>query len=131
GRSFAPPLGRRDPPACHPSARRKSDMTPFRYLFPLICALGAPLPALAQDKMTLVLDWFVNPDHAPIVLAQEKGYFAAQNLAVEVIAPADPTEPPKLVAAGRADLAISYQPQLHLQIDAGLPLVRVGTLVAT
>jgi len=39
--------------------------------------------------------------------------------------------PPKLVAAGQADLAISYQPQLHLQIHEGLPLRRVGTLVAT
>ncbi|MEM9031480.1 MAG: ABC transporter substrate-binding protein, partial [Pseudomonadota bacterium] len=34
-------------------------------------------------------------------------------------------------AAGRADLAISYQPQLHLQVAEGLPLTRVGTLVAT
>ena len=39
--------------------------------------------------------------------------------------------PPKLVAAGKADIAISYQPQLHLQVAAGLPLVRFGTLVAT
>ena len=35
------------------------------------------------------------------------------------------------MAAGQADIAISYQPQLHLQIAEGLPLVRVGTLVAT
>jgi putative hydroxymethylpyrimidine transport system substrate-binding protein len=35
------------------------------------------------------------------------------------------------VAAGKADLAVSYQPQLHLQVHEGLPLVRVGTLVAT
>jgi putative hydroxymethylpyrimidine transport system substrate-binding protein len=48
-----------------------------------------------------------------------------------MIAPADPNDPPKLVAAGRGDVAISYQPQLHLQVAAGLPLKRVGTLVAT
>ena len=48
-----------------------------------------------------------------------------------MIAPADPADPPKMVAAGRADLAVSYQPQLHLQIQEGLPLMRVGTLVAT
>ena len=88
-------------------------------------------PALAQDDMVLLLDWFVNPDHGPIIVAQEKGYFAEQDLSVEVIAPADPSDPPKLVAAGKADLAISYQPQLHLQIHEGLPLQRVGTLVAT
>ncbi|SEK29267.1 putative hydroxymethylpyrimidine transport system substrate-binding protein [Pacificibacter marinus] len=89
------------------------------------------LPAVAQDHMTLMLDWFVNPDHGPIVIAQEKGYFAAVDLEVEIIAPADPSDPPKMVAAGQADLAISYQPQLHLQIHEGLPLQRVGTLVAT
>ena len=88
-------------------------------------------PALAADDMTLMLDWFVNPDHAPIVLAQEKGFFADENLKVEIVAPADPADPPKLVAAGRADLAVTYQPQLHLQVHEGLPLVRVGTLVGT
>lgn len=88
-------------------------------------------PLWAQDQMTLLLDWFVNPDHGPVIIAQEKGYFADVGLAVEVIAPADPSDPPKLVAAGKADLAISYQPQLHLHIHEGLPLQRVGTLVAT
>ncbi|MFC3057385.1 ABC transporter substrate-binding protein [Paenirhodobacter populi] len=100
-------------------------------LVALAATLCLPLPAVAQDQLTLILDWYVNPDHAPIILAQERGFFADQGLEVEVIAPADPSEPPKLVAAGRADLAISYQPQLHLQVHEGLPLVRVGTLVAT
>ena len=95
-----------------------------------ILALTAS-PLMAQDKMTLLLDWFVNPDHGPVIVAQEKGYFADVGLEVEVIAPADPSDPPKMVAAGQADLAISYQPQLHLQIHEGLPLQRVGTLVAT
>lgn len=91
----------------------------------------AATPLLAQDQMTVLLDWFINPDHGPIIVAQEKGYFSEQNLEVEIIAPADPSDPPKLVAAGQAELAISYQPQLHLQIHEGLPLQRVGTLVAT
>ncbi|WP_375260032.1 ABC transporter substrate-binding protein [Citreimonas sp.] len=94
-------------------------------------ALLAATQAAAQDRMTLVLDWFVNPDHGPIVIADEQGYFAEAGLEVEVIAPADPADPPKMAAAGRADLAISYQPQLHLQVAEGMPLIRVGTLVAT
>jgi putative hydroxymethylpyrimidine transport system substrate-binding protein len=101
----------------------------MRYLS-LILALMAT-PAMAQDKMTLILDWFINPDHGPIILAEELGYFEEAGLEVEVVAPADPSDPPKMVAAGQADLAISYQPQLHLQIENGLPLRRVGTLVAT
>jgi putative hydroxymethylpyrimidine transport system substrate-binding protein len=87
--------------------------------------------ANAAEKITVLLDWFVNPDHATLIVAQEKGYFKKYGLEVELIAPADPSDPPKLVAAGKADLAISYQPQLHLQVAQGLPLTRVGTLVAT
>jgi len=97
----------------------------------LAALLLAAQPAFAADKMTVLLDWFINPDHGPIIVAQEKGFFSDQGLEVEIIAPADPSDPPKLVAAGQADLAISYQPQLHLQVAEGLPLVRVGTLVAT
>ncbi len=88
-------------------------------------------PAAAADKFTVLLDWFVNPDHGPLFVAQELGEFSKRGLEVEMIAPADPNDPPKLVAAGRGDVAISYQPQLHLQVAAGLPLKRVGTLVAT
>ena len=95
-----------------------------------LIALTLGSPALAQDKLTLILDWFVNPDHGPIVIAEEKGFFAEQGLEVEVIAPADPSDPPKMAAAGKADIAVSYQPQLHLQVQEGLPLMRVGTLVA-
>ena len=97
----------------------------------LAAAVLAPRPAGAAEKMTLMLDWFINPDHAPLFVAQEKGYFADAGLEVELIAPADPNDPPKLVAAGKADLAVSYQPQLHLQVAEGLPLVRIATLVAT
>ncbi|HYE49111.1 MAG TPA: ABC transporter substrate-binding protein [Azospirillaceae bacterium] len=95
----------------------------------LLCL--APLPAAAQEKLTVLLDWFVNPDHAPLYVALERGYFREAGLDVALVAPADPNDPPKLVAAGKADVAISYQPQLHLQVAGGLPLVRIGTLVST
>jgi putative hydroxymethylpyrimidine transport system substrate-binding protein len=98
-------------------------------LFCLGLTLSAP--ARAAEQLTLLLDWFVNPDHAPIIVAQERGYFADAGLEVEIVAPADPNDPPKLVAAGQAEIGISYQPQLHIQVDQGLPLARIGTLVAT
>ena len=100
----------------------------------LVLTTAPAAPARAQDDsaaLTLIVDWFLNPDHAPIVVAQEKGYFADAGLDVTIREPADPNNPPKLVAAGKADLAVSYQPQLHLHADAGLPLQRIGTLVAT
>lgn len=85
----------------------------------------------AADKLTLILDWFVNPDHAPIIVAAQKGYFAEAGLEVEIVPPADPSDPPKLVAAGKADLAVSYQPSHQIHVSEGLPLVRIATLIAT
>ena len=86
--------------------------------------------AQAADRITVLLDWFVNPDHAALIIARDNGYFARHGLDVTLVAPADPNAPPKLVAAGQADLAVSYQPQLHLLAGEGLPLVLVGALVA-
>ena len=97
----------------------------------LMAAVFAAPPAQAADKLTVLLDWYVNPDHAQLIIAREKGYFADAGLDVELIAPSDPNDPPKLVAAGRADVAVTYQPQLVLQVDQGLPLKRFATLVAT
>ncbi|MGB0382451.1 MAG: ABC transporter substrate-binding protein [Alphaproteobacteria bacterium] len=98
----------------------------------LICLLTVFLSSLAAAKdVKLALDWFVNPDHAPIILAKQLGIFEKHNLNVDVIAPSDPSQPPKLVAAKAMDMAVSYQPQLHLQRYEGLPLSWAGTLVAT
>ena len=105
----------------------------MRIIIRLIAALAlccAALPAAAQDKVRLLLDWFVNPDHAALVIAKERGLFAKHGLDVELIAPADPNAPPKLVAAGQAEYAVSYQPTLQMLVAEGLPLVRVGVLVA-
>lgn len=101
-------------------------------LFSALMISAASLsPVWAQDKTSVLLDWFVNPDHGPIIIAKERGFFKAQGLDVDIAAPANPADPPKMAAAGRADIAISYQPQLHLGLHQGLELVRVGTLVST
>lgn len=103
----------------------------MKHFIALCAYLALALPAQAQDKVSIMLDWFVNPNHAPIVLAEELGYFSDAGLEVELITPSDPNAPPRMVAAGRVDLAISYQPQLHLSRHDGLNLRRVGTLIAT
>nr|WP_246616526.1 ABC transporter substrate-binding protein [Thaumasiovibrio subtropicus] len=82
-------------------------------------------------EMTLMLDWFVNPNHGPIVIAQQHGLFEDQGLTINIQEPADPSVPAKLVAAGRVDMAVSYQPSLTVDVAAGLPLIRSATLIAT
>jgi len=104
----------------------------LKKLLPAVLALAlAASPAAAADKLTVLLDWFVNPDHAPLIIAKEQGYFERHGLDVELVAPADPSAPPRLVAAGQGDVAVTYQPDLMLQLKEGLPLVRFGTLIET
>jgi putative hydroxymethylpyrimidine transport system substrate-binding protein len=107
--------------------------TIYTRLLPLLlAALLLPVgPAGAAEKLTVLLDWFINPDHAPLYVALEKDFFKNKGLEVELIAPSNPNDPPKLVAAGKADIAVSYQHQHQMQVDQGLPLARIATLIAT
>lgn len=83
----------------------------------------------AAEKVRLLLDWFINPNHAAIFAAQHSGAFKKEGLDVEMIAPADSASVPLLLAAGKVDLAISYQPQLYTLVDKDVPVIRVGTLI--
>ena len=102
------------------------------FLFTAMIFISAsPHIAFAGEKVTVLLDWFVNPDHGPLYVALEKGFFSQRGLDVTFEVPSNPNDPPKLTAAKKADIAVSYQPQHHLHVDQGLPLVRFATLVAT
>ncbi len=80
------------------------------------------------EPLTLELDWLVNPDHAGIYEALDAGYFREAGLAVKPEVPSDPSAPIKEVAAGRVDLAISYEPEVLLAHDQGLPVKAVAAL---
>jgi putative hydroxymethylpyrimidine transport system substrate-binding protein len=109
-------------------------MANFRTFFlVLLCSIalffGLASTAITKDKVSCMLDWFPNPDHAPIYLAQAKGFFEEEGLAVDIMVPADPNDPLKLVAAGKVNFAISYQPSVITARSQGLPVVSIGALV--
>jgi putative hydroxymethylpyrimidine transport system substrate-binding protein len=81
------------------------------------------------EPFTVVLDYFPNADHAGIYAAQAAGDYKRAGLDVKIQAPPDPSAPLKLLQAGRADLAISYEPELLLARDKGAQLVSVAALV--
>jgi putative hydroxymethylpyrimidine transport system substrate-binding protein len=84
----------------------------------------------SRDDFRLVLDYFPNADHAGLYAAQATGAYARAGLNVKIQAPPDPSAPLKLLRAGRADLVISYEPELLLARDKGATdLVAVGALV--
>lgn len=96
----------------------------------IFIAFGFVQAALAGQQIKVVLDWFVNPDHAPMMVAEQEGFYLQQGLQVKFIAPADPSDAVKLVAANKADIAVTYLPQYLIQKQQGLPLAEVGVLVA-
>jgi putative hydroxymethylpyrimidine transport system substrate-binding protein len=76
-----------------------------------------------------MLDWFPNADHVPLYAAQQKGIFKQHGLDVELLAPADPSDPLKLVAAGKYPFAVNYQPSVTIARSQGLPVKAIGVLV--
>ncbi|MGJ7456974.1 ABC transporter substrate-binding protein [Halomonas sp. RA08-2] len=88
-----------------------------------------PLEPPPLKPLEIMLDWYPGPQHAALLIAQHRGTFTRHGLQVTLTTPADPTLPTRLLTSGRIDLAVSRQPLLHLQVDRGLPLLRVGTLV--
>jgi putative hydroxymethylpyrimidine transport system substrate-binding protein len=80
-------------------------------------------------RFELLLDFFPNADHAGIYAAQANGHFRDAGLDVEIRQPADPAAPIKQVAAGRVDLAVSYEPEVLRARDEGLRVISVAALV--
>ncbi len=113
----------------------------MKRLIPVVAVLSLTLAACGEKKeavtpsgagaqqLTLMLDWFPNADHVGLYQALAEGDFAAAGLDVHVQVPSDPALPLKLLAAGRVDVAISYEPELLLARDQGLPLVSVAAIV--
>ena len=81
------------------------------------------------QKLELMLDWVPNPDHAGIYAADGRGFFDEVGLSLQIRRPADPSAPIKQVAAGRVDLAISYEPEVLRARDEGAKVVAVGAIV--
>jgi putative hydroxymethylpyrimidine transport system substrate-binding protein len=90
---------------------------------------GASAGGRGLQPFTVVLDYYPNADHAGIYAAQADGEFERAGLDVKLVTPSDPAAPLKLLQAGRADLAISYEPELLLARDKGVKLLSVGALV--
>lgn len=87
-------------------------------------------PAASQaQSLNLMLDWFPNADHVGLYEALADGAFTQAGLDVHVQVPTDPASPLQLLAAGKVDVAISYEPELLLARDRGEPLVAIGAIV--
>lgn len=85
-------------------------------------------PAAQKHTITLLLDYLPNPDHVGIYAALANGDFDAAGLDVKVETPSDPAGVLKLLEAGRADIVISYEPEVLIARDKGAQIVSVGAI---
>ncbi len=85
--------------------------------------------AAPAASLNVELDWVPNPDHAGFYYAQNKGYFSTQNLTVNFRVPSSAADPLKLVGLNKADLAVSYEPEMFYGQQEGLPVVAVAAVV--
>lgn len=115
--------------------KRQTPLIPLALLILAAALLLAACGEKAENQkgtpqpLSLTLDWFPNPDHVAIYEAQRLGYFSDAGLDVNIETPSDPAAPIKQVAAGRTDLAISYEPEVLLAHEQGLDVKAVASLI--
>jgi putative hydroxymethylpyrimidine transport system substrate-binding protein len=85
----------------------------------------------AMTKTTVLLDWFPNPDHLALYLAQKDGDFTKQHLNVTFQSPSNSTDALKLVSLGQVPLAISYEPETITAASAALNVAAVAAMIPT
>ena len=90
------------------------------WLFSATCT-AAPL--------VVSLDFFANPNHAPLYVAEALGFFDEEGVDVEIVVPANPSDPVKLAAAHAVDIALTPQINYLIARSEGLPLISIGALI--
>ncbi len=91
-------------------------------------AIALPGAALAQDKMTLQLNWFQLADHSPIYLAMQKGYYKEENIELTVLRGSGSADSAKKIELKQADVGISDAPTVLTAISKGANLKMVAVV---
>ena len=82
------------------------------------------------EKFTIILDWYPNAVHGFLYQAIEKGYYAEEGLEVEILFPANVSDPLAMTAVGKADMGIYYLRNTILaRANEGVPIKAVGSLL--
>ncbi len=100
-----------------------------RYVIGLLCWSASLLWAAELTPMKVALDWYVNPDQAPLLVAYAEGFFKDQGIALEFLTPTDVNEPIQMLAMGKVEVSTTYAPHLIVEVAQGMPLQWLATSV--
>ena len=93
------------------------------------CGSSAEATPVPLTKVSLALDWFPWSNHSGMFIAKDRGYFADEGLDVEIFTPGDPSTVLQTVASDRDDFGISYQTEVLIAREQGVPVVSIMALV--
>jgi NitT/TauT family transport system substrate-binding protein len=91
-------------------------------------ALLLALPAAAQDKVTLQLNWFHLADHSPVYMALKKGYYKEEGHELTVLRGSGSGDSAKKIDLKQADVGISDAPTVVTAISKGANLKIVAVV---
>lgn len=104
-----------------------------RVLLSLFVALTAlvALPASAQEKVTLLLNWYLYSEHAPFFLGKEKGYFAQEGIDLDIQEGRGSAPTIQAVAAKTVTFAYADVATMIKVAAKGAPVKAVGIALQT
>ncbi|OLO40701.1 ABC transporter substrate-binding protein [Alkalihalophilus pseudofirmus] len=96
-------------------------------------APGGETPEITESEeltsIDIMLDWYPNAVHSYLYVALEEGYFEEEGLDVNIVFPANPTDPINLAASGGVTLGITYQPDVIMARTMDVPVVSIAAIV--
>ncbi len=101
-----------------------------KSLIPAAVLLMLGSLAARAEQLTVQLRGPALAESAGFLIAEARGYYAEEGLAVR-LRPADPAAPPfEALARGEADLAVEWMPTALVARENGLPVVNIAQIFA-
>lgn len=82
-----------------------------------------------KSRVTLLLNWYTNPYHSPILAAQQLGFYQQEDIKLAILEPADPSDVTELVGLGTVDFGVKAMIHTVAAVAKGYPVTSIGTLL--
>ncbi|EEP79810.1 pyrimidine precursor biosynthesis enzyme THI5 [Uncinocarpus reesii 1704] len=84
---------------------------------------------MSTDKITFLTNWHATPYHAPLYLAQARGYFQEEGIKVAILEPNDPSDVTEIIGSGKVDLGFKAMIHTLAAKARDFPVLSIGSLL--